>query len=70
MTTTLEAIYEAGHLRLLQHLELPEQTRLRVRVETPGEDAEREAWIAAGQQGLMKVWDNDADDIYHELLTT
>jgi predicted DNA-binding antitoxin AbrB/MazE fold protein len=68
MTATLEAIYEAGHLRLLQQLELPEHTRLRVRIETPSHDPEREAWLAAGEHALMKVWDNPEDDIYNELL--
>ena len=68
MTATLEAIYEAGQLRLLQHLALPEHTRVLVRVETPADDAERAAWLAAGEQSLTKVWDNEADDVYNELL--
>lgn len=68
MTATLDAIYEAGHLRLLQQLELPEHTRLRVRIETPADDSERQAWLAAGEQSLMRVWDNEADDVYNELL--
>lgn len=68
MTTTLEAIYEAGSLRLLGELSLPENTRVVVRVETPDEDSERQAWLAAGESSLMKVWDNDADDVYNELL--
>ena len=68
MTATLEAIYEAGQLRLLQRLELPEHTRVLVRVETPADDAERAAWLAAGEQSLTKVWDNEADDVYNELL--
>lgn len=68
MTATLDAIYEDGHLRLLQQLQLPEHTRLRVRVETPDSDTAREAWLAASEQSLMKVWVNDADDIYHALL--
>ena len=68
MTATLEAIYEAGQLRLLQHLELPEHTRVLVRVETPTDDTERAAWLAASEQSLTKVWDNGADDVYNELL--
>lgn len=68
MIMTLEAIYEAGQLRLLQHLALPEHTRVLVRVETPLEDAERQAWLTAGEQALTRVWDNDADDVYNELL--
>ena len=68
MTAMLEAIYEAGQLRLLQRLALPEHTRVLVRVETPGDDAERAAWLAAGELSLTKVWDNGADDVYNELL--
>ena len=68
MTATIDAIYVDGHLRLLQQLPLPEHTRLRVRVETAASDTERETWLAAGEQSLMKVWDNDAGDIYNELL--
>lgn len=68
--TTLEAIYEAGQLRLLQHLALPQHTRVRVRVETAGDDEERGEWLAVGEQSLLKVWDNDADDVYNELLAT
>lgn len=68
MTAKLEAIYEAGQLRLLEPLALPEHTRVLVRVETPEDDAERRAWLAAGEHSLMKAWDNGADDVYNELL--
>lgn len=69
MRTTLEAIYEAGRLRLLGKLSLPEHTRVLVSVETQGDDPERKIWLAASERSLMKVWDNDADDVYNELLT-
>jgi predicted DNA-binding antitoxin AbrB/MazE fold protein len=67
MTATVDAIYEAGQLRLLDALALPEHTRVRVRVETM--DEERSEWLAQGERTLSKVWDNDADDVYNELLT-
>ena len=68
MTATLDAIYEAGQLRLLKALALPEHTLVRVQVATLEEDAERAEWLAHGERALSKVWDNDADDVYNELL--
>ncbi len=69
MTTTLPAIYESGHLRLLSALELPEHTLVQVRVETVSLDTERAEWLAQGERGLSQVWHNEADDVYQELLT-
>ena len=68
MTTTMDAIYEAGQLRLLQTLPLPEHTLVRVQVATLEKDAERMEWLTQGERTLSKVWDNDADDVYNELL--
>lgn len=69
MTTTIPAIYESGHLRLLSALELPEHTLVQVRVETVSSDTERAGWLAQGERGLIQVWNNKADDVYNELLT-
>lgn len=68
MTTTMNAIYEGGHLRLLEALSLPDRTLVHVRVETIEGDAERAEWLAQGERVLSKVWNNDADDVYNELL--
>ena len=69
MTTAVEAIYEAGQLRPLQPLALPEYARVRVSVETiPTDDAERQAWLAQSEHRLNEVWDNDADDVFNALL--
>jgi len=65
MTTTVEAIYENGKLVLSESLSLPEKSRVRVTIET---DAEREAWLKLSETSLAKVWDNDADDVFNELL--
>ena len=67
MTTTVEAIYESGKLVLAQPLSLPEKCRVRVTIETT--DMEREAWLKLSEENLRKVWDNDADDVFNELLT-
>lgn len=65
MTTTVEAIYEQGKLRLTQPLALPENAHVRVTIEC---DTEHEAWMKLSETSLLKTWDNDADDVYNELL--
>jgi predicted DNA-binding antitoxin AbrB/MazE fold protein len=65
MTTTVVAIYENGKLLLAKPLSLPEKSRVRVTIES---DAEREAWLKLSEESLVKVWDNDADDVFNELL--
>jgi len=68
VTTAIDAIYEDGLLRPLQPLTLPEHTRVRVSVETIEDDPERAAWLAQSERRLREVWDNDADDVFNELL--
>jgi predicted DNA-binding antitoxin AbrB/MazE fold protein len=65
MTTTVDAIYENGKLVLQQPLSLPEKSQVRVTIES---DPEREAWLKLSEESLAKVWGNDADDVYNELL--
>jgi predicted DNA-binding antitoxin AbrB/MazE fold protein len=65
MTTTVEAIYEHGKLLLSEPLSLPEKSHVRVTIES---DTERETWLKLSEEALMKTWDNDADDVFNELL--
>jgi predicted DNA-binding antitoxin AbrB/MazE fold protein len=65
MTTTVEAIYENGKLLLSHPLSLPEKSHVRVTIDS---DPEREAWLKLSEESLTKVWDNDADDVFNELL--
>ena len=65
MTTTVDAIYENGRLLLPRPLSLPENSHVRVTIES---DPEREAWLQLSEESLTKVWDNDADDVFHALL--
>lgn len=65
MTTTVEAIYEHGKLLLPRPLSLPERSRVRVTIES---DTERETWMKLSEEALTKTWDNDADDVFNELL--
>ena len=67
MTTTVEAIYENGKLVLPKPLSLPENSRVRVTIESA--DAERESWLKLSEESLKKTWDNDGDDIFNELLS-
>lgn len=66
MTTTVDAIYESGKLVLPRPLSLPEKTHVRVTIETT--DPEREAWLKLSEDSLTKVRDDDADDVFNELL--
>ena len=68
MTTAIEVIYEDGVLRPLQPLALPEHAHVRVSVETLPDDAQRAAWLAQSERRLRQVWDNEADDVFNELL--
>ena len=65
MKTTVGAIYENGKLVLQGPLPLPEHAHVQVTVES---DLERGAWLKLSEESLKKVWDNDADDIFNELL--
>jgi len=66
VTTTIEAIYENGKLVLPRPLSLPEHSHVRVTIETT--DVDREAWLTLSEDSLTKVWANDADDVFNELL--
>ena len=65
MTTTVDAIYENGKLLLPKPLSLPEKSHVRVTIQS---DPERDAWLKFSEDSLKKVWDNDADDVFNELL--
>jgi hypothetical protein len=65
MTTTVEAIYEQGKLYLPGPLSLPDKSRVSVTIES---DPEHVAWQKHSEVNLLKTWDNDADDVFNELL--
>ncbi len=71
MTTTVEAIYEDGVLRLPRKLPLPEKAHVRVTIHSgtaEAEDIERSAWLKLSEDALMKTWNNPDDDVFNELL--
>ncbi len=65
MITTVDAVYEDGKLVLKQPLPLPEHAHVGVTIDS---DLEREAWLKLSEESLKKVWDNNADDIFNDLL--
>jgi predicted DNA-binding antitoxin AbrB/MazE fold protein len=67
MTTTVEAIYENGVLKLPNPLPLPEKTAVLVTIQSDA-DLERNAWLQLSEEALTKVWDNGDDDVFNELL--
>jgi len=68
MSTTLEAVYEDGLLRLANPLPLPNHARVTVTVQTQETDTERQAWLKASEVALTQTWDNSADDVFNALL--
>ena len=71
MTTTVEAIYENGMLKLPGALPLPEKAHVMVTIRTdtePSLDRERTAWLKLSEESLNKAWDNPDDDVFNELL--
>ena len=64
MTTTVDAIYEHGKLVLPSPLSLPEQSRVRVTIES---DPERGAWLKLSEESLTKVWGGDAEGVFNQL---
>ena len=71
MTTTVEAVYEKGTLKLPGALALPEQAHVFVTIQTgpePDLDGERSAWLKLSEETLRKTWDNPGDEIFNELL--
>lgn len=72
MTTTVEAIYENGMLKLPSALPLPEKARVMVTIQTdtePALDSDRAAWLKVSEETLKKAWDNPDDEVFDELLT-
>ena len=71
MTTTVEAIYEDGVLKLPGRLPLPEKSHVKATIESGsagGEDLERTAWLKLSEAALTKTWDHPDDDVFNELL--
>ena len=71
MTTTVEAIYEDGVLKLPRRLPLPDKSHVKVTIESDAvgnENVERSAWLKLSEEALFRTWDNSDDDVFNELL--
>ena len=71
MTTTVEAIYENGTLKLPRPLPLEEKAQVVVTIQTKAdfnEADQRKAWLKHSEETLTKAWNNPADDVFNELL--
>ncbi len=64
MTKIVAAVYENGVLRLAEPLPLPNNSTVRVTIET---DEDREVWLRVSEDKLATAWD-DSDDVFNELL--
>src|SRR3974377_1532960 len=71
MTTTVEALYEDGMLKLPRRLPLPEKAHVKVTIDSgtaEGEDTERGAWLKLSKDALTATWANPDDDVFNEIL--
>ena len=70
MTTTVEARYQDGKLILPNPLPIPENTLVRLTIETDGDqpDEVRATWLRVSEESLRSVWDNPNDDVFNDLL--
>jgi predicted DNA-binding antitoxin AbrB/MazE fold protein len=64
MFNTIRAIVKEGRIELKEPLDLPEGTEVVVTI--PSDDSD--FWTKASQQSLSAVWENEADDVYGQLL--
>lgn len=63
---TIEAVVKNGQIVPTEPIELPEGSRALM---TILESEETEFWLAAGEESLDAIWDNNEDDVYAALLT-
>jgi len=63
---TIEAVVKNGNIVPLGRVKLEEGERVLV---TLSDSYDEDFWIAAGESSLNKIWDNEEDDVYAELLT-
>ncbi len=71
MIASVEAVYEKGTLKLRRALPLPDNTLVRVTIQTEpltGHEAEREAWLRQSEAEVRDTWDNADDEVFNALL--
>ena len=64
MSNTIKAIVREGRIEPLEPMDVPEGTEVLVTI--PPDEAD--FWLEASRSSLASVWDNEADDVYAQLL--
>ena len=64
MLNTLRGIIRDGKVELLEHVSLPDGTKVLVTLLSD----ESQFWLDASQISLEAIWDNAEDDVYGQLL--
>jgi len=67
MLNTVWAVVREGKIEVLEPLDLPEGTRVLVTVLS---EEDPQFWLKSSQSALDRVWDNNEDDVYAQLLQT
>lgn len=65
MFSTVWAVVREGKIEPLEHVDLPEGSKVLV---TLLADEERQFWVQASQASLDAIWDNPEDEVYAQLL--
>ncbi len=78
---SITGIIENGSIKLPPSMHLPDGMQVEIMLPEPSDpdggpqlsnaaeqQVEHEAWFAQSARRLHEVWDNDADDVYNELL--
>ncbi len=67
MLNTVWAVVREGKIEVLEPLDLPEGTRVLVTVLS---EEDPQFWLKSSQSALDRVWDNNEDDVYAQLVET
>ena len=65
---TVQAVVREGKIELLEKIKLPEGAKLLVTLVSDSDD-EAQFWLNASQPALDRIWENEEDNVYAELLT-
>ncbi|MBI2503232.1 MAG: antitoxin family protein [Candidatus Latescibacteria bacterium] len=65
MFSTVWAVVREGKIEPLEHVDLPEGSKVLV---TLLSDEERQFWVQASRASLDAIWDNPEDEVYAQLL--
>jgi hypothetical protein len=64
MLNTVKAVVRKGKIELIEQINLPEGAEVLVTILSE----EEQFWTDASEPSLSKIWNNEEDDIYEQLL--